>query len=99
MHSASAVRSGRSSRVGRVVSAAFAASFLVFATSAARADRIAGMSARLGQASWYGEEFARRPTASGQIFDPRKLTGAHRTLPLGCRVRVTNLRNGRSVLV
>jgi rare lipoprotein A len=57
------------------------------------------MSARLGRASWYGQEFARRPTASGQLFDPRKMTGAHRTLPLGSRVRVTNLRNGRSVLV
>jgi rare lipoprotein A len=52
-----------------------------------------------GHASWYGDEFARRPTASGQRFDPGKLTGAHRTLPLGTRVRVTNLTNGRSVLV
>jgi rare lipoprotein A len=52
-----------------------------------------------GHASWYGDEFARRPTASGERFDPDKLTGAHRTLPLGSRVRVTNLVNGRSVLV
>jgi rare lipoprotein A len=55
--------------------------------------------ARTGHASWYGHEFARRPTASGERFDPEKLTGAHRTLPLGTRVRVTNLLNGRSVLV
>lgn len=52
-----------------------------------------------GHASWYGDEFAWRQTASGELFDPDKLTGAHRTLPLGTRVRVTNLLNGRSVLV
>ena len=52
-----------------------------------------------GRASWYGHEFARRKTASGEVFDPHDLTGAHRTLPLGTRVRVTNLHNGRSVLV
>src|SRR5712692_214512 len=52
-----------------------------------------------GHASWYGGEFARRPTASGERFDPSKLTCAHRTLPLGSKVRVTNLRNGRSVMV
>ena len=55
--------------------------------------------AQVGQASWYGHEFARRRTASGDRFDPLDLTGAHRTLPLGCKVRVTNLHNGRSVLV
>src|ERR1051326_3502158 len=52
-----------------------------------------------GSASWYGDEFADRQTASGERYDPDKLTGAHRTLPLGSRVRVTNLVNGRSVLV
>ena len=50
-------------------------------------------------ASWYGYEFAWRRTASGERFDPDGLTGAHRTLPLGTRLRVTNLSNGRSVLV
>ena len=55
--------------------------------------------AQVGHASWYGEEFASRLTASGERFDPQKLTGAHRTLPLGSKVRVTNLQNGRSVLV
>ena len=52
-----------------------------------------------GHASWYGEEFADRLTASGERFDPAKLTGAHRTLPLGTVVRVTNLLNGRSVRI
>jgi hypothetical protein len=52
-----------------------------------------------GQASFYGDELAGNPTASGERFDPAKLTAAHRTLPLGSRVRVTNLRNGESVVV
>ena len=63
-----------------------------------RADMIQGEPV-VGHASWYGGEFARRPTASGQLYDPSKLTGAHRTLPLGSKVRVTNLLNGRSVMV
>jgi rare lipoprotein A len=54
---------------------------------------------KTGRASWYGPSFAWRPTASGQPFDPDGMTAAHRTLPLGSRVRVTNLHNGRSVLV
>lgn len=54
---------------------------------------------RIGKASWYGPGFAGRKTASGERFDPKLLTGAHRTLPLGTKVRVTNLKNGRSVLI
>jgi rare lipoprotein A len=50
-------------------------------------------------ASWYGFGFANRRTASGELFDPSELTAAHRTLPLGSRVRVTNLTNGRSVVL
>lgn len=53
----------------------------------------------IGRASWYGNQFANRPTASGEPFDPEKLTAAHRKLPLGTKVVVTNLHNGRSVLV
>lgn len=52
-----------------------------------------------GAASYYGSELAGRPTASGESFDPDRLTAAHRTLPFGTRVRVTNLRNERSVVV
>ncbi len=52
-----------------------------------------------GVASYYGRELAGRPTASGERFDPRGLTAAHRTLPFGSKVRVTNARNGRSVVV
>jgi rare lipoprotein A len=52
-----------------------------------------------GLASWYGRDFHRQPTASGERFDMRDLTAAHRTLALGTVVRVTNLTNNRSVLV
>ncbi len=52
-----------------------------------------------GKASWYGRKFAGRPTASGDIFRPRKRTAAHRTLPFGTVVRVTRLDNGRTVRV
>lgn len=52
-----------------------------------------------GMASWYGREFQRHRTASGSRFDRHKLTAAHRTIPLGTKVKVTNLRNGRSVVV
>ena len=50
-------------------------------------------------ASWYGSEFSGRKTASGERFDPRGFTAAHKTLPLGTTVRVTNPRTGASVLV
>lgn len=54
---------------------------------------------QMGVASFYGAEFANRPTASGEPFNPRALTAAHRTLPLGTRVRVTNLENGKQAVV
>jgi len=52
-----------------------------------------------GKASWYGEAFDGRQTASGEPFDMYELTAAHRTLPLGSWVKVTNLRNHLWVLV
>ena len=55
--------------------------------------------AHLGKASWYGAWHHGRRTASGERFNMWALTAAHRTLPLGTHVRVTNLRNGRSVEV
>jgi len=53
----------------------------------------------VGMASWYGPGFEGARTASGERFNPWGLTAAHRTLPFGTMVRVTNLNNGRSVLV
>jgi rare lipoprotein A len=52
-----------------------------------------------GLVSWYGGAFHDRPTASGELFDSGDLTMAHPTLPFGTKVRVTNLRNGESVVV
>ena len=52
-----------------------------------------------GVASYYGRAFAGRPTASGERFDPAQLTAAHKTLPFGSKVKVTNTSNGKSVVV
>ena len=52
-----------------------------------------------GIASWYGPNFHAKPTANGGVFDMAQLTAAHRTLPLPSVVRVTNLKNGRSMIV
>ncbi len=52
-----------------------------------------------GEASYYGHELAGNRTASGERFNPNGLTAAHRTLPLGTKLRVTNVANGRSVIV
>lgn len=50
-----------------------------------------------GRASWYGPGFAGQTTASGEIYDPGEMVAAHKSLPLGTRVRVTNERNGETV--
>ena len=50
-----------------------------------------------GIASWYGEPFHGRPTASGEIFDMYAMTAAHRLLPLGSHIKVKNLANGRTI--
>lgn len=52
-----------------------------------------------GKASYYGGRFHGRKTASGERFNKHRLTAAHRTLPFGTRIRVTNLANGREVVV
>jgi rare lipoprotein A (peptidoglycan hydrolase) len=52
-----------------------------------------------GMASWYGPQFQGTRTASGEIFNQHSMTAAHRSLPFGTRVRVTNLNNKRSVVV
>lgn len=50
-----------------------------------------------GKASWYGQKFHNKRTASGEKFDMGKLTAAHRTLPFNTLVRVENLKNGKKV--
>jgi len=52
-----------------------------------------------GQASWYGPGFYGNRTANGEVFRPGTMTAAHRTLPFGTKVKVTNLWNGRSTVV
>ncbi len=52
-----------------------------------------------GQATWYGNEFHGRRTASGQVFNQNALTAAHREYPFGTIVKVKNLKNGKTVKV
>jgi len=54
---------------------------------------------QVGKASWYGRLFQHKQTASGELFDMYQFTAAHRTLPLGSWVKVTDLKNDRSVIV
>ena len=54
---------------------------------------------KVGLASWYGPKFDGKPTATGEIFDKNDLTAAHKTLPLNSMVHVTNLENGKTLLV
>ncbi|MBC8241193.1 MAG: septal ring lytic transglycosylase RlpA family protein, partial [Alphaproteobacteria bacterium] len=54
---------------------------------------------KTGIASWYGEKFDGRRTANGETYDMNALTAAHKTLPMPVRVRVTNLDNGRSLVL
>jgi len=93
---------------------AFAALALALPGAAARAERqsstpgVAEITSAIGRGiatvqegvvSWYGAQFHNRKTASGERFDSGALTMAHPSLPFGTKARVTNLRNGRSVVV
>jgi rare lipoprotein A len=73
-------------------SAASAAASAAPATASAAAGET-------GKIAWYGRKFAGRKTASGEAFNPEALTMAHKTLPFGTRVKVTNPKNGKSVTV
>jgi len=67
------------------------------AISAAAPAAQAAASVESGKIAWYGRKFAGRRTASGESFNPDALTMAHKTLPFGTRVKVTNLANKKSV--
>jgi rare lipoprotein A len=54
---------------------------------------------QVGDATWYGRQFAGRRTANGERFDPNKMTAAHRSLPLGTWVEVTRVDTGQRVRV
>ncbi|MGZ6987400.1 MAG: septal ring lytic transglycosylase RlpA family protein [Thermoanaerobaculia bacterium] len=76
--------------------------FLFLAACSSRPPAKTATDARGGErglASWYGKEFDGLPTASGETFRPEKISAAHRTLPLGTIVDVTNEKNGKTVRV
>jgi rare lipoprotein A len=64
---------------------------------AAPAAAAAAAATETGKLAWYGKKFAGRKTASGEAFNPEALTMAHKTLPFGTLVKVTNPKNGKSV--
>src|SRR5216684_2856732 len=75
---------------------------LVIATSGHRTRKTNSSKCKayqVGTASWYGEFFQGKQTASGEPFDMRDFTAAHPSLPLGTLVKVTNLKNGKAVVV
>jgi rare lipoprotein A len=67
--------------------------------SASAAGKNSGQKAVSGAASWYGGQFHGRTTANGERYNMNDLTAAHRSLPFGTKVRVTNVKNGKSVVV
>ena len=73
-------------------------SYVVFGQRYHVLDSAAGYSER-GIASWYGPDFHGKRTSSGETYDMHAMTAAHKTLPIPTRVRVTNLANGKSVIV
>lgn len=77
--------------------ASFLAGFVVLPPAHAAQETAAFR--QLTRASWYGNDFLGKRMAGGKQFDPQKLTAAHRTLDIGTKVKVTELRTGRSVVV
>ncbi|MFZ2055427.1 MAG: septal ring lytic transglycosylase RlpA family protein [Candidatus Aminicenantales bacterium] len=74
-------------------------SVLVLSGCRPKVDYIPGGAVQTGVASWYGEEFHGKKTSNREIYDMNDLTAAHNTLPFGSMVMVTNLDNGKSVVV
>lgn len=95
----------RSRRYALVASAVLLALLGITGTQAGNAEQPLKPGAaqhhwyQTGRASWYGKLFQGHQTASGEDFDMNAMTCAHRSLPMGSLVRVTNLRNHRSVIV
>jgi peptidoglycan lytic transglycosylase len=90
----------RSTAVNMWLRAAVAAAALAAVPGCAGKGPAPGhASLEVGMASYYGKAHQGKRTASGERFDRHALTAAHRTLPFGSRVKVTNLANGRSVVV
>jgi rare lipoprotein A len=79
----------------RFVYAAFSLTILCVLSSCRGSKQVT----EIGKGSYYHDKFTGRQTASGEIYRKNKLTAAHPSLPFGTRVKVTNLSNGRSVMV
>ena len=88
---------GASSVLAQATSATAPASAPVSASKTAAAA--SAVVAESGTIAWYGQKFAGRKTASGEAFNPGALTMAHKTLPFGTRVKITNSGNNKSVTV
>ena len=86
----------RNARLGAATAVASLLALTACATTSKTTSRPAG---EVGVASYYAKALNGRRTASGERYDQQALTAAHRRLPFGSRVRVTNLENGRSVVV
>lgn len=71
----------------------------VYVRSVVKEDSIHKNKSKIGIASWYGKRFHGRKTASGKNFNMYNKTAAHRSLPLGTKVRVVNLKNGKDIIV
>jgi rare lipoprotein A len=99
----------RTLQIASRISASLLVLALGFPASASGTDQPASTNLRpvkrfkrwiqVGQASWYGLKFQGRKTATGESYDMNQLTCAHRSLPLGSWVRVTNLKNKKSIVV
>jgi rare lipoprotein A len=85
--------------VGHAVLVAFVLVTAACASSKPARGPVASGYSEEGLASWYGEPYHGRPTASGPRYDMNEMTAAHRTLPFGTLVRVTNLDNGKRATV
>ena len=72
------------------------AAFKVHAAPESINEELAG---KKGIASWYGEQFQGYPTATGEIYDMNGLTAANKSLPLGTQIKVTNLKNKRTLVL
>ena len=84
---------------GGQIRAVLAVTLILSAVACARLPYAPKSGVEVGVASWYGQEFHGRPTSNREVFNMNDMTAAHRTLPFGTHVMVTNLENDRSVVV
>lgn len=86
-------------RTRSVIGVFFLLTPIIWCAGCAHVGRLSPGWEQTGIASWYGKDFHGKPTASGEIYNMYGLSAAHRTLPLGTRVKVINLSTGKHVVV